>query len=131
MADADDLLYRLVGNRIRAAREAVRPRLSQKRLADRLGMSRVSIVNIEKGRQHPPVHVLWSLARELDVELTSFFPSSAEHQHALEPVRLDEEAVATIEAAANGDASVRESLMEFIGRARAQLGTLGANHEQD
>jgi len=91
-----------------------------------LGMSRVSMVNIEAGRQHPPVHVLWDIAQELDVELASLLPSRAEYQQVLQPVRLDEEAVAAIEAAANGDASVREGLMEFIGRARARLGSTGS-----
>lgn len=94
-------------------------------------MSRVSIVNIEAGRQHPPVHVLWDIAQELDVELTFLLPGRAEYQQSLEPVKLDEEAVATIEAAANGDAAVRETLMQFIGRAKAQLGARGANHDPD
>ena len=122
MAESE-VIYRLVGARIRATRETIRPRLSQETLAKRLGMSRVSIVNIEAGRQHAPLHVLWAIAAELGVEAAELVPTRAEYQQAIEPVVLDDDAIASIEAAANGDAVTKENLMEFISRAKARLGS--------
>ena len=54
------LLYRLLGERIQRAR--FENRKSQRVLAEELGMSRTSMVNIEKGRQHTSLHVLWQIA---------------------------------------------------------------------
>jgi transcriptional regulator with XRE-family HTH domain len=68
-----------VGRKIRArtrARDA--QRLSQDKLATRLGISRASIVNIEAGRQHAPLNLLWKIAELLGVELTTLIPQRAE-----------------------------------------------------
>ena len=66
-------LYELVGrNLARRRREA---KLSQTQLAQRCDLTRGSIANIECGNQHPTLHTLLSLARALQVDMRSFFPS--------------------------------------------------------
>lgn len=54
--------------------------LTQKDLANSIGVSRTSIVNIEGGNQHAPLHVLWDIAETLDGELESLIPSKREIQ---------------------------------------------------
>lgn len=118
MALDEDRLYRLIGERIRAARERVAPKLSQARLAEKLGVSRASIVNIEAGRQRAPVHVLWQIAEILSVEIGFLIPTHAEYVEEGAPVRLDAEIVEQIEEAANGDPATRRLLTAFISKAR-------------
>lgn len=65
-------LYELLGRRIRDAR--VRIGLKQESLGELLSLSRTSIVNIEKGRQRPSLHTLYSMAVYLDVDLDILLP---------------------------------------------------------
>ena len=69
-------IYEVVGEKISTTRHE--KKMSQIDLAAKIGMSRASIVNIEKGRQHPPLHLLWQLADALDVDLLDLLPSRAE-----------------------------------------------------
>ena len=73
MAEFDEL-YRELGRKIREARERSGQKLSQEKLAKRLGISRASIVNIEAGRQHAPLHLLWQIAEILGTDLTFLIP---------------------------------------------------------
>jgi transcriptional regulator with XRE-family HTH domain len=68
--DEEKFLYQSIGNLIRKQRK--KTRISQEELADKLGLSRTSIVNIEHGRQHPSVHLLVDLSRILNVNLSYF-----------------------------------------------------------
>jgi transcriptional regulator with XRE-family HTH domain len=119
MAPDEQLLYRLVGERIRIARQRHAPPMSQAQLAEKLKLSRASIVNIEAGRQRPPLHVLWQIAEVLGTELSLLIPSQAEYIKHEEAVELDEQTAAQIEAAASGDVTTRRLLTEFVGRVRA------------
>jgi transcriptional regulator with XRE-family HTH domain len=121
MALDEALLYRLVGEKVRAARLRAAPSLSQEKLARRLGVSRASVVNIEAGRQRPPLHVLWQIAEALNTELTFLIPRQSEYQVGAEPVRLDAQVVSQIEKAASGDAATRRKLTDFISAAQNQL----------
>jgi len=112
----EDRLYEIVGGRIRDARERTSPRMSQDKLAKKLGVSRASIVNIEAGRQHPPLFLIWRVAEVLGVETTMLIPSHDEFLENIEPVSLSGDAIAKIEAAANGNAATRRHLTEFIAR---------------
>jgi transcriptional regulator with XRE-family HTH domain len=116
MAIDRDALYSILGQRIREARERVG--LSQAKVADRLAMSRTSIVNIEAGRQHPPIHVLWEIADVLGTELALLLPSRSDYDQEAAPVELDADTIEEIESAANGDPRARRDLVAFIGRAR-------------
>lgn len=112
-----DLLYRVIGDRIREAREL--SRMSQTALAEQLGLSRVSIVNIEKGRQRAPVHVLWQIAELLNTDLTRIIPRRTEVVDGADGIHLDSDTVAQIEAAAKGDRATHRKLTEFIKMAKS------------
>lgn len=112
------LLYRLLGQRIQAARFATGK--SQRALAEELGMSRASMVNIENGRQHTPLHVIWQIAERLDVEAQSLLPSRRDYMASSEPVVLDRATIAKITRKANDDPNTKRRLEEFIKWARAR-----------
>lgn len=63
----DDELYIKIGDRIRTLRQ--NKDMSQNELADHCGYSRVSVVNIEAGRQRAPVHMYGELAWALGSSL--------------------------------------------------------------
>ncbi|WP_282160376.1 helix-turn-helix domain-containing protein [Ulvibacterium marinum] len=65
--------YSAVGQSIKEAR--VTADIRQAELAKKINMSRASIVNIEKGRQHTPLHILWSLSEILEVEIGTLIPN--------------------------------------------------------
>lgn len=65
-------LYEFVGNHIKYLRN--KSGFSQDDLAKKLCKSRVSIVNIEKGRQHPSLHLLLDIAIIFNVKLDDFTP---------------------------------------------------------
>ena len=73
-----EILYQFVGDLIRQKREQAG--MNQTALAKRISISRVSIVNIEHGRQRPPLHVLWSIAEALKVQLRDLIPLSLPEQ---------------------------------------------------
>ena len=72
-------LYELIGRKIRQKRIAKEGKISQEKLAELLSMSRASIVNIEAGRQRPPVHILWKIAEIFNIELSEVIPTEAEY----------------------------------------------------
>lgn len=65
-------IYREIGeniNRLRTARG-----LSQERLAELVGLTRTSIIHIEKGRQKTPLDKLYHMAEILEVDILEFLP---------------------------------------------------------
>lgn len=67
--------YGELGRRIRAARKRLSGGgLTQEQLAQRVGLSRSSIANIERGEQQPPVHVFARIAEALDVRPENLLP---------------------------------------------------------
>lgn len=68
--------YSELGFEISEARKEVN--MSQETLAAKIGLSRASVVNIEKGRQNPPLHVLIRIAEVLNTNLISLVPTSEE-----------------------------------------------------
>ncbi len=78
-------IYREVGRALRKRRQAAK--LTQGDLAGRVSLSRTSITNIEQGRQHVTLHVLYALADAVGVKPTDLLPDSAAlagHDHELE-----------------------------------------------
>ena len=76
---ADDLtnrLYRLVGERVRLRRQACE--LTQDELADRIGRSRTSVTNLERGRQKIPLHQLLRISLALNIEPHDLVPTRQE-----------------------------------------------------
>jgi transcriptional regulator with XRE-family HTH domain len=66
------IIYIDLGARIRDERE--RRNVSQELLADRVGLTRTSITNIEKGRQQVLLHTLLEIARALNLKPTRLLP---------------------------------------------------------
>jgi transcriptional regulator with XRE-family HTH domain len=111
MADFDEI-YRGVGRKIRQTRE--NQHLSQDSLARRLGISRTSMVNIEAGRQHTPLHVLWQIAELLETKLTLLIPSPEELLAPQHQAVLDREMIEQIEEVAKGDPAIIKALTGFV-----------------
>jgi transcriptional regulator with XRE-family HTH domain len=63
-------LYEILGEQIRIARE--KANINQEHLAQYLDLSRVSISNIEKGKQKIQLHSLLELAKYLQIEIDYF-----------------------------------------------------------
>src|ERR1700691_6283893 len=96
-------LYREVGRKIREARARSGKKLSQAKLASLLGVSRVSMVNIEAGRQHAPLHLLWRVAEELGTDLALLIPRREELTEPATQIQLDDDMLRQIDEAADGD----------------------------
>ena len=74
-------VYALLGRRIADARVQSRIPISQTDLAQRSGLSRGSIANIEAGRQRPPIETIWRIAAVLNVDPRELLPSLEEVHH--------------------------------------------------
>ncbi|MBN8820826.1 MULTISPECIES: helix-turn-helix transcriptional regulator [unclassified Spirosoma] len=70
------LLYEIVGSNIKKRRTEVG--LNQTALASKLHLSRTSVVNIEQGRQHPSLHLLWQIAECLRTTVVALLPKDEE-----------------------------------------------------
>ena len=116
-----EVLYRAVGERIRQARVSQPEKLSQAALAERLGVSRASVVNIEAGRQHAPLHLLWKVAQHLQVELSSLIPSRDELMAPTASIELAGDMREQLKRFTNGDQALEGVLSGFIAQAVAQL----------
>ena len=111
MTDFDEF-YRGVGRKIRQTRE--NQHLSQDSLAQRLGISRTSMVNIEAGRQRTPLHVLWQIAELLETKLTLLIPTPEELLAPQNQTVLDREMMKQIKEVANGDLATIKALTGFV-----------------
>lgn len=89
---SQDELYRALGQRVRDLRLA--ERLSQQELADRVNLTRVSIANIEKGRQRPPVHFFYEVANSLNANVVQIFVGTEDCSSCrMDPAISEEEAL--------------------------------------
>ncbi len=77
-------LYLAFGARLRQARRLFG--LTQEQLGQRVGLTRTSITNIERGEQRPPLHVIYQLAAAIAVEPHDLFPNPTELPPAPEPL---------------------------------------------
>lgn len=119
--EIEEALYQAVGERIRRARAARPDKMSQDALAKRLGKSRASVVNIEAGRQHAPLSLLWKIASQLEVELASLIPSAAELQPVPETVEIPVEFREQLQTIFAGDSSTEKTVSAVIGQLMHQL----------
>lgn len=65
-------LYKQIGENIRVRRNEMG--LTQMDFSKKVGLSRASIVNIEQGRQHPYIHLLWDISEVLNVNIQQLIP---------------------------------------------------------
>lgn len=98
--------YVLLGERIKEARTI--SGLKQEAFANFLSLSRASIVNIEKGRQRPSIHLLWDIAKVLDIEVSSLLPQFSPSE------KLSEEWKKIIAKQSKGDNNTKEKLLGFL-----------------
>jgi transcriptional regulator with XRE-family HTH domain len=122
MADSD-ALYRAIGKRLRDGRGRSAQKVSQAKLAKQLGISRASIVNIEAGRQHAPLDLLWRIAAALDMELVQLIPHRAELAASAAVVDLGSGMRRQIQLEAKGNPELQKSLTKVVGRLLTSIET--------
>lgn len=107
-----DRLHRALGAQIRQLREGAGD--SQGVLAEALGLSRTSIVNLEAGRQRPPLVTLYRIAKRYQTDVPSLLPALSDVDDTDVEDRLIEEAV-------GGEGRAREVLASFVREAKAEF----------
>jgi DNA-binding XRE family transcriptional regulator len=70
----EQLIYQKLGEGVKMKRKAIQ--MKQEELARLVQLSRASIVNIEKGRHRPQLHILYSLAASLGCQPADLLPST-------------------------------------------------------
>ncbi len=70
-------LYKLIGERLASARKR-RPALTQDIMAKRLGLTRVSISNIERGKQKTPLSLIYKYCLVLNKDVFDILPKESE-----------------------------------------------------
>ncbi len=69
-------LYQLLGKNVKRYRN--QRGLTQEQLANEISLTRTSVVNIEQGRQHPPLHLVLQIAKVLSINLETLVPVETE-----------------------------------------------------
>jgi transcriptional regulator with XRE-family HTH domain len=80
------LLYIRLGERIKSARE--NKGFNQLAFATLLGLSRSSVVNIEKGRQRPSIHLLYEISEITKVNFDKLIRDLLPPKNSLEDSKL-------------------------------------------
>lgn len=79
-------MYQELGRRARSARR--KAGLTQQQVAERIGLSRTSVTNIERGNQQILLHMLYRLAAALGTEPTALLPEPDEQSQAEMPAEV-------------------------------------------
>lgn len=104
------LFYQRFGLQIREYRE--KAKIKQAEFAKLLDLSRASIVNIEKGRQHPPLHLVFRMSQILNVELHELFNIIDRRKEGSD--KISSEWKATIERTINKSSPSNKKLTKFL-----------------
>lgn len=72
-SDFQEFFYSELCKKIKGVRKDLK--MTQYDFAEKLGLSRASIVNIEKERQKPTIHLLYEITRLAKIEMNFFFDS--------------------------------------------------------
>ena len=102
------VLYEVLGSRIREERE--KANFNQSHFAQLLQISRASLVNIEKGRQRTPIHVLYEISRILQISITSLLP----HLNEIVTEEVKKDIQEKIVKTSAGDQDLQQKLMDFV-----------------
>jgi transcriptional regulator with XRE-family HTH domain len=82
-----DKFYQKLGTLVATARQ--NKQVTQAQLANAIGKTRASVVNMEKGRQRPPLHLIWAIADYLEIHpLTLLAPLAYSHKKEQETAYL-------------------------------------------
>lgn len=101
-------LYEELGARIKNGRLA--QGYKQEAFASLLKISRSSLVNIEQGRQHPPLHNLYEIARLIKVRLEDLLPPMIDETQGNDDIHFESE----VKLMSAGNSEVQQKLMAFI-----------------
>jgi len=99
----EDLIYKLIGEKIRQHREGCKidgEKVTQERLANEIGVSRVSIVNFENGKQAIYLSDLYKVANFFKADVNAFLPSIDEVTQASPEQKINQDDQLTNEAKA-------------------------------
>jgi transcriptional regulator with XRE-family HTH domain len=106
MTTNDSTFYQDVGARIREARNLAQ--INQETLATQLGLTRASVINLEKGRHRPSLIQLLEIANVLMCDYTSLIPVSV-------PVHIDNHKLAIdIKNAVSSDPVNKAALVSAV-----------------
>ena len=108
MTELKTKLYEEIGRKIALYRKG--KGYSQEMLAGKMGFSRASIANMERGRQHPPIHVLWELAECLEITFTDLIPEKEDLELQPNDKQLEEK----VNTILGKEGASTEKLKEFI-----------------
>ena len=86
--DSSEHLYRSIGKLVRG--ERLKLGLTQDELAQRVGLTRTSINNIEHGRQKIQVHTLYTIAAMLFVPVNALLPRGGRQELEVIEISLDQ-----------------------------------------
>lgn len=101
--------YTWIGTRI--IEQRTKKGITQAQLADAIGISRVSMLNIEKGKQTPSLHAIWIISEKLTVPVHYFLPLNREHN----PHYSDNEIDQKIDSTPNLNQDEKSLLKGFLG----------------
>ncbi|MBB6611787.1 helix-turn-helix transcriptional regulator [Pontibacter sp. Tf4] len=105
--DQINSLYISLGSRIKEERE--KAKLKQTKFAELLNISRASLVNIEKGRQRAPLHVLYEIARLLKLSIIDLLPVFEFIDQ-----NIDKNIQKEIEKKSAGKEELQQKLLDFV-----------------
>lgn len=94
MAMQQGPFYEALGANVCRLRHAAN--LTQQHLATKVGLTRTSITNIEKGRQPVQVHVLIEIVRALKTSVSDVLPPMPDDAMPVLPDNLDEQTQALV-----------------------------------
>lgn len=83
MIDFNDVLYKLIGERVSEFRKA--NKTSQDELSKKANVGRTTISNIESGKQQVSIHTLLQIAEALNLEIHSLIPLYSEVKNEMVP----------------------------------------------
>ena len=81
---AEAAFFSAVGEKVRAARQL--RNLTQAQLAERIGMERSSVANIERGNQRLSIYVLYTIGSVLDFPFVDLLPQVPRKTEAVKTV---------------------------------------------
>ncbi|MEE9431462.1 MAG: helix-turn-helix transcriptional regulator [Melioribacteraceae bacterium] len=85
--------YKRIGQLIKKKRVATEPLISQETLGRLIGLSRVSVVNIEQGKHRIHIHTLFDIANVLQEDVSEFFPGDYSKEKIVSNVKVSSEEI--------------------------------------
>jgi len=104
--------YEKLGENIKEARR--RQNMNQEELGEKLGLSRVSVVNIETGKQRLPLHVLGDISDILKVKISELVPDIANQQDNMGDNSIDPNTFSKILRESNDDSNSPEKVINYL-----------------